>query len=107
MSPPGRKMSSMVSCWLPPDAGCCWPNEATGKKHSASTSRVEAEIIFTGSGGTRFLPGMVAWLNETVALHVEIAAQGVQPRAGHVYLAPDGRHHDQAGRRRPRIGRAS
>lgn len=39
-----------------------------------------------------FLPGMVAWLNETLVLHAEIARGGVRPMPGHVYLAPDDRH---------------
>lgn len=39
-----------------------------------------------------FVPGLVAWLNETTRLTVEIARNGVSPMPGHVYLAPDGCH---------------
>src|SRR5262249_33523762 len=39
-----------------------------------------------------FLPGMVEWLSETTALRVHIAAHGVIPLAGHVYVAPDDFH---------------
>jgi len=36
-----------------------------------------------------FLPGMAEWLSQTTALPVHIAAYGVRPQPGHVYLAPD------------------
>ncbi|MGE0802924.1 MAG: chemotaxis protein CheB [Lautropia sp.] len=36
-----------------------------------------------------FLPGMAEWLRQTVGLRVQIAAHGIVPAAGHVYLAPD------------------
>jgi two-component system, chemotaxis family, protein-glutamate methylesterase/glutaminase len=39
-----------------------------------------------------FLPGLVAWLNETLEVRAEIAVHGVRPVAGRVYLAPDDRH---------------
>jgi len=39
-----------------------------------------------------FVPGLVAWLDETTPLDVEIAADGVRPLPGHVYIAPDGWH---------------
>ena len=39
-----------------------------------------------------FLPGMVASMNESLDLTVEIARSGVRPMPGHVYLAADDRH---------------
>ena len=36
-----------------------------------------------------FLPGLADWLNQTTGLQVHIAAYGIQPLPGHVYLAPD------------------
>ena len=39
-----------------------------------------------------FLPGLAEWLNQTTALHVQIAAHGVKAMPGHVYLAPDDFH---------------
>lgn len=39
-----------------------------------------------------FLPGLAAWLGQTTALHVQIAANGLQPMPGHAYLAPDDYH---------------
>lgn len=39
-----------------------------------------------------FLRGMAEWLNGTSSLQVHIASYGVQPRPGHVYLAPDDFH---------------
>jgi len=39
-----------------------------------------------------FLPGLVDWLNQTTAWHVQIAAHGVTPKPGHAYLAPDDFH---------------
>ena len=35
---------------------------------------------------------MAEWLNGTSSLQVHIASYGVQPRPGHVYLAPDDFH---------------
>jgi two-component system chemotaxis response regulator CheB len=39
-----------------------------------------------------FVAGMAEWLNDTTALHVEIASYGAHPMPGHVYLAPDDLH---------------
>jgi two-component system, chemotaxis family, protein-glutamate methylesterase/glutaminase len=39
-----------------------------------------------------FLSGLAEWLNQTTGLKVHIAAHGIQPSAGHVYLAPDDFH---------------
>ena len=39
-----------------------------------------------------FLPGLVEWLAQTTQLRVQVAANGIEPRPGHVYLAPDGSH---------------
>lgn len=39
-----------------------------------------------------FLPGLADWLAQTTALQVQIAANGIEPRPGHVYLAPDDFH---------------
>lgn len=36
-----------------------------------------------------FLPSMAEWLSQTSGLKVQIAAYGMQPMPGHVYLAPD------------------
>jgi two-component system chemotaxis response regulator CheB len=36
-----------------------------------------------------FLPGLADWLNQTTGFQVHIAAYGIQPLPGHVYLAPD------------------
>ena len=47
-----------------------------------------------------FLPGLAEWLGQTTALQVQIAANGIEPKPGHVYLAPDDFHMevDVAGR---------
>jgi len=37
-----------------------------------------------------FLPGMAQWLGRASGLPVHVGAHGVEPRPGHVYLAPDG-----------------
>ncbi len=39
-----------------------------------------------------FLPGMADWLGQTTGFRVHIAAHGVEPMPGHVYLAPDNFH---------------
>lgn len=39
-----------------------------------------------------FLSGLAEWLNQTTGLQVHIAAHGIQPLPGHVYLAPDDFH---------------
>lgn len=39
-----------------------------------------------------FLAGMIDWLKETTGLQVHMAAYGVLPLPGHVYLAPDHLH---------------
>ena len=39
-----------------------------------------------------FLEGLAEWLNQTTGLRVHIAAYGVRPLPGHVYLAPDDFH---------------
>lgn len=39
-----------------------------------------------------FLPGLAEWLNQTTGVKVHIAAYGIQPLPGHVYLAPDDFH---------------
>ena len=39
-----------------------------------------------------FLAGMAEWLRNTTGWRVQIAAHGVSPLAGHVYLAPDDFH---------------
>ena len=39
-----------------------------------------------------FLPGLAEWMNQTTSLQIQIAAYGVCPMPGHVYLAPDDFH---------------
>lgn len=39
-----------------------------------------------------FLAGMAEWLNQTTAVHVQVASHGTAPLPGHVYLAPDDFH---------------
>lgn len=39
-----------------------------------------------------FLPGLMEWLSQTSGLNVQIAAHGIRPLPGHVYLAPDDFH---------------
>lgn len=39
-----------------------------------------------------FLAGMAEWLNHTTGLQIHIAAHGIHPQPGHVYLAPDNFH---------------
>lgn len=51
-----------------------------------------AAILVVQHISSGFLPGLVDWLAQTTRLEVEVAAHGIEPRAGHVYLAPDGRH---------------
>ena len=39
-----------------------------------------------------FLPGLCEWLNQTTGFRIQIAAYGMAPLSGHVYLAPDDYH---------------
>ena len=39
-----------------------------------------------------FLAGMAEWLDQTTAIRVHVAAHGMSPLPGHVYLAPDELH---------------
>ena len=39
-----------------------------------------------------FLPGLCEWLNQTTGFRIQIAAYGMTPLPGHVYLAPDDYH---------------
>ncbi|HEX4055457.1 MAG TPA: chemotaxis-specific protein-glutamate methyltransferase CheB [Tepidisphaeraceae bacterium] len=39
-----------------------------------------------------FVAGLVDWLNQTTGFKVDVANYGMQPEAGHVYVAPDDRH---------------
>ena len=39
-----------------------------------------------------FLPGFVQWLSEAAELPIHVAAAGLAPCSGNVYLAPDGYH---------------
>jgi two-component system, chemotaxis family, protein-glutamate methylesterase/glutaminase len=39
-----------------------------------------------------FLPGLVEWLRQTTGMQIHVAAHGIQPLPGHVYLAPDDFH---------------
>lgn len=39
-----------------------------------------------------FLPGMVGWMSSRLGMDVEVARDGVAPRPGVVYVAPDGAH---------------
>ncbi len=39
-----------------------------------------------------FLPGLAEWLNQTTSFKTQIAAYGLSPLPGHVYLAPDDFH---------------
>jgi two-component system chemotaxis response regulator CheB len=39
-----------------------------------------------------FLPGLAEWLSQTTGLQIHIAAYGIQPLPGHVYLAADDFH---------------
>lgn len=46
-----------------------------------------------------FIEGMVAWLGQTTALSVHVAAYGDRPCPGHVYFAPDDYHMEIRGDR--------
>ncbi len=52
-----------------------------------------------------FLPGLAEWLAQTTPLQVQIAAHGMVPRPGHVYLAPDDFHLGLDGEGRIRLTR--
>jgi len=45
-----------------------------------------------------FLAGMAEWLRQTSGLRVHVAAHGMLPQPGHVYLAPDDFHMGVGGR---------
>ncbi|ACA14816.1 response regulator receiver modulated CheB methylesterase [Methylobacterium sp. 4-46] len=51
-----------------------------------------APILLVQHMGAAFMDGFAAWLNGVVPLAVEIAAEGVRPLPGHVYVAPGDRH---------------
>lgn len=52
-----------------------------------------------------FLPGLAEWLDQTTALQVQIASNGIEARPGHVYLAPDDFHLEIGGEGRIRLTR--
>lgn len=52
-----------------------------------------------------FLPGLADWLGQTTPLHVQIAAHDMEPRPGHVYLAPDDFHMELGESHRIRLTR--
>jgi len=52
-----------------------------------------------------FLAGLADWLHSTTGSHVHIAEDSTEPRAGHVYLAPDDFHMVVCRRRRLRLCR--
>ncbi|RZA17568.1 MAG: chemotaxis protein CheB, partial [Lysobacteraceae bacterium] len=54
-----------------------------------------------------FLPGMADWLRQTSGLKVQIAAAGLLPQPGHVYLAPDDLHLGVDGAGRLQLSRAA
>lgn len=51
-----------------------------------------ASILIVQHIAPGFLPGLAEWLNQTTSLQIQIAAYGVCPMPGHVYLAPDDFH---------------
>jgi two-component system chemotaxis response regulator CheB len=59
---------------------------------SALPKSFAAPILIVQHIARGFLPGMVDWLNQSTPLCVQIAAHGVPPLPGHVYLAPDDFH---------------
>ena len=48
-----------------------------------------APILIVQHIAPGFLGGLVEWLSQTSALSIHVAANGVVPLPGHVYLAPD------------------
>ena len=54
-----------------------------------------------------FLPGMADWLRQTSGLKVQVAAAGLMPQPGHVYLAPDDLHLGVDGAGRLALSRAA
>lgn len=51
-----------------------------------------APILIVQHISAGFLPGLCEWLSQTTGFQVHIAAHGIEPLPGHVYLAPDGLH---------------
>ena len=51
-----------------------------------------APILIVQHIAPGFVRGMAEWLNDTTGLHVHIAAHGILPAPGHVYIAPDDFH---------------
>jgi two-component system, chemotaxis family, protein-glutamate methylesterase/glutaminase len=51
-----------------------------------------APVLIVQHIAAGFLSGLVEWLNQTTGLQIHIAAYGIQPLPGHVYLAPDEFH---------------
>ncbi len=49
-------------------------------------------VLLVQHMGAAFMEGFADWLNGVVPLTVVIAAEGVRPQAGHVYVAPGDRH---------------
>lgn len=49
-------------------------------------------ILIVQHIATGFLPGLAEWLSQTTGFRIQIAAYGVNPLPGHVYLAPDNFH---------------
>jgi two-component system chemotaxis response regulator CheB len=51
-----------------------------------------APVLIVQHIASGFLPGLTDWLNQTTGFQIHIAANGIQPLPGHVYLAPDDFH---------------
>jgi two-component system chemotaxis response regulator CheB len=51
-----------------------------------------AAILLVQHIAVGFLPGLAGWLDQTTGLRIHIAAHGVEPLPGHVYVAPDNFH---------------
>ncbi len=94
------------------------PGPPTGRSVHAAGGRIERVAIGASTGGPQalqrvlaglppgfpcpvlvvqhitsgFTAGFVAWLAEATGRDVRLAAPGLQPEPGRVYVAPDGRH---------------
>ena len=86
---------STESFWAPARLRCVGIGASTGGppvlQHILANLPKDfpAPILVVQHIARGFLPGMVEWLNQTSGLPVQIAAHGVSPLSGHVYLAPD------------------
>lgn len=95
---PGRARGALLASATPAASGVVGIGASTGGPPALQTilaglSRdFPMPILVVQHISKGFLPGLAAWLGQTTAMQVHVAANGLRPRPGHVYFAPDDFH---------------